>query len=109
MVYGQTRAERADPPEDLPRGFMRGGANSISIWALPLGLLVLAAAIFALDLGGTATRLSGLEYDFYQHQRPRPYTDTIGRGHYHVRTLALDEKATEKYGHWPWASDTLTR
>lgn len=88
---------------------MRGGANSISIWALPLGLLVLAAAIFAFDLGGVATRLSGLEYDFYQHERPRPYTDTIARGHYHVRTFVLDDKAVAKYGHWPWASDTLAR
>ena len=109
MVYGQTRAERADPPEELPRGFMRGGANSISIWALPLGLLALAAAIFALDLGGAATRLSGLEYGFYQQQRPRPYADPIARGHYHVRTLVLDDKAVAKYGPWPWASDTLTR
>ena len=88
---------------------MRGGANSNSIWALPLGLLALAAAIFALDLGGAATRLSGLEYDVYQQQHPRPYADPIGRGHYHVRTFAFDEKAIEKYGRWPWASDTLTR
>jgi adenylate cyclase len=88
---------------------MRGGANSISIWALPLGLLALALAAFALDLGGMATRISGVEYDFYQHERPRPYTDTIGRGHYHVRTFVLDDKAVAKYGHWPWASDTLTR
>src|SRR6185312_8032719 len=97
MVYGQTRAERADPPEELPRGFMRGGANSISIWALPLGLLALAAAVFALDLGGAATRLSGLEYSFYQQERPRPYTDAFARGHYHVRTFILDEKATAEY------------
>ncbi|HEY7979606.1 MAG TPA: hypothetical protein VID67_15555, partial [Rhizomicrobium sp.] len=72
---------------------MRGGANSISIWALPLGLLALALAAFALDLGGMATRISGVEYDFYQHERPRPYTDTIGRGHYHVRSFVLDDKA----------------
>jgi adenylate cyclase len=85
------------------------GANSISIWAVPLALLVLAAALFALDLGGIATRLSGLEFDFYQHERPRPYQDSFARGHYHVRSFTLDEKARAKYGPWPWASDTLTR
>lgn len=106
MVYGQVRTGQTGR---LPWGFMRGGANSISIWALPLGLLALAAAVFALDLGGAATRLSGLEYSFYQQERPRPYTDAFTRGHYHVRTFILDEKATAEYGHWPWASDTLTR
>lgn len=88
---------------------MRGGANSISIWAVPLVLLALAAAVFALDLGGAATRLSGLEYAFYQHEKPRPYEDSFARGHFHVRVLTLDQKAIDTYGHWPWESDTLTR
>ncbi|HEY8949911.1 MAG TPA: adenylate/guanylate cyclase domain-containing protein [Rhizomicrobium sp.] len=88
---------------------MRGGAHSISIWALPLGVLLLAAAVFALDIGSVATRLSGAEFDFYQHERPRKYEDTFARGHFHVRTFMLDEKAIAKHGHWPWASDTLTR
>ena len=107
MVYGQGRGP--DRFKDLFRGFMRGGANSISIWAVPLGLLVLAAAIFALDLGGAASRMAGREFDFYQHERPRIYEDTFARGHFHVRTFILDAAATAKYGPWPWASDTLTR
>ena len=88
---------------------MRGGANSISIWALPLVLLAAAAAVFALDLGGAATRLSGLEYGFYQHAHPRPYEDSYARGHFHVRLLHIDDKAAEKYGRWPWAADQLAR
>ena len=85
------------------------GANSISIWALPLALLVLAAAVFALDAGGMATRLAGTEFDLYQRERPRVYQDSFARGHFHVRVLTLDEKARAKYGRWPWASDTLAR
>src|SRR5512146_697317 len=88
---------------------MRGGANSISIWMVPLGLVVLAAALFAFDAGGLATRLSGAEYSLYQHQHPRPYEDSFARGHFHVRVLNFDDRATRRYGAWPWESDRLTR
>ncbi|HWA31675.1 MAG TPA: adenylate/guanylate cyclase domain-containing protein [Rhizomicrobium sp.] len=88
---------------------MRGGAHSITIWAVPLGLLALAAALFALDLGGVATALSGAEYGFYQQERPRPYEDPFARSHFHVRVLNFDDAAIEKYGAWPWASDRLAQ
>lgn len=88
---------------------MRGGSNAISIWMVPLGLLVLAAAIFAFDIGGFATRLSGAEYGFYQHQNPRSYQDAFARSHLHVRVLNFDDAATRRYGRWPWAADRLAQ
>ncbi|MGN6517324.1 MAG: CHASE2 domain-containing protein [Rhizomicrobium sp.] len=88
---------------------MRGGANSISIWMVPLGLLVLAAAIFAFDVGGTTARLSGAEYAFYQHQDPRPYEDAFARSHLHIRVLNFDDAAARQYGRWPWAADRLAQ
>jgi adenylate cyclase len=88
---------------------MRAGPNTIGIWALPLAILVLAAAAFALDLGGVATRLAGLEYDSYQHFKPRVYESTLARSGYAVRVLDIDAAAIAQYGNWPWPSDTLKR
>ncbi|HUB84941.1 MAG TPA: adenylate/guanylate cyclase domain-containing protein [Rhizomicrobium sp.] len=88
---------------------MRAGPNAIGIWALPLAILVLAAAAFAFDLGGAATRLSGLEYDSYQHFKPRIYESPLARSGYDVRVLDIDAAAIAKYGNWPWPSDTLKR
>src|SRR5690242_15919073 len=86
---------------------MRGGANSISIWLVPLGLLALAAALFAFDASGLATQLSGFEYSLYQQQNPRTYEDPFARSHLHVRVLNFDDAALRKFGAWPWASDRL--
>ncbi|HEY5337781.1 MAG TPA: adenylate/guanylate cyclase domain-containing protein [Rhizomicrobium sp.] len=88
---------------------MRAGPKSIGIWALPLAILVLAAAVFALDLGGLATRLSGLEYDSYQHFQPRPYESPLARSGYDVRAFDIDSAAIAQYGNWPWPSDTLKK
>jgi MHS family citrate/tricarballylate:H+ symporter-like MFS transporter len=88
---------------------MRAGPNVVGIWALPLAILVLAAAIFALDLGGAATRLSGLEYDSYQHFQPRTYESPLARSGYDVRVLDIDATAIARFGNWPWPSDTLER
>ena len=69
---------------------MRSGANSISIWALPLAVLLIAAAVFALDMGSASTRLSGLQYDFYHQQRMEGnliafFADHIGQiGHIQI-------------------------
>jgi adenylate cyclase len=88
---------------------MRAGPNGIGIWALPLAILVLAAVVFALDLGGVATRIAGLEYDSYQHFKPRVYESTLARSGYEVRVLDIDAAAIAQYGNWPWPSDTLKR
>src|ERR1700748_2979743 len=88
---------------------MRAGPNAVGIWALPLAILVLAAAALALDLSGAATRLSGLQYDAYQHFKPRQYESTLARAGYDVRVLDIDATSIAKYGNWPWPSDTLKR
>ena len=84
---------------------MRAGAKSITIWALPLAVLALAAVVFRFDLGAAATRLSGLEFDIYQTLKPRAYQDAPGG--VHVRALAIDPQAVARYGNWPWSSDKL--
>jgi adenylate cyclase len=88
---------------------MRAGSNAVGIWALPLAILVLAAAVFALDLGGVGTRLSGLEYDSYQLFKPRVYESALPRSGYAVRVLDIDAATIAQYGNWPWPSDTLKR
>jgi adenylate cyclase len=90
-------------------GFMRAGPNAAAIWALPLAILVLASAIFALDLGGAASRLSGMEFDAYQHFQPRIYESPRVRTGVDVRVLDVDPAAIAQYGNWPWSSDALKR
>src|SRR5665213_481917 len=92
----------------ISQGFMRAGAKPIAIWALPLAVLVLAAAILALDLAGSATWLSGLQFDTYQHLRPRD--DNAGAPNpLSVRVLDIDSASSAKFGPWPWPADTLTK
>jgi adenylate cyclase len=88
---------------------MRAGPNTVGIWALPLAILLLAAIAFALDLGGAATRLAGVQYDSYQHFKPRMYESPLARSGYEVRVLDIDAAAIAQYGNWPWPSDTLKR
>jgi adenylate cyclase len=108
MVYGwRAGKDRYGDTAPFRKESMRAGARPIAIWALPLAVLVLAAAVLALDLAGSATRLSGLQFDTYQRLRPRD--DNAGAPNaLSVRVLDIDSASSAKFGPWPWPADTLT-
>ncbi|MGB8366154.1 MAG: CHASE2 domain-containing protein [Rhizomicrobium sp.] len=88
---------------------MRVGAKSVVTWALPLAILAAAAMIVADDPGGIATRISGVEFDAYQHLRPRPYQDTALKTGHAIRILDIDAPSIARFGHWPWSRNVLAR
>jgi adenylate cyclase len=88
---------------------MRPGSTSIGIWALPLAVLVFASLAFALNFGGTASALSGAQYDSYQRIQPRVYEDPQSRSGYSVRVLKIDAATIAAFGNWPWRSDVLQK
>jgi adenylate cyclase len=86
---------------------MRVGAKSAAIWAFPLAVLAVALIFAATDLGGVSARLRGVEFDFYQHLKPRPYVDTAARSGFSVRVLDIDAASVARLGRWPWPHTLL--
>jgi CHASE2 domain-containing sensor protein len=80
---------------------MRAGASTVTVWALPLLILAAACLVIVTDPGGIAARLRGLEFDAYQHARPRPAEDTGQRAGHAVRVLDADAASVARFGHWP--------
>lgn len=88
---------------------MRSGASTVRIWALPLAILALACLVIVTDPLGLASRLRGLEFDAYQHARPRLYQDTALRSGHSVKILDIDAASVARFGQWPWPRSTLAR
>ncbi len=88
---------------------MRVGAKPVAIWALPLVILAACFGLIATDLGGIATQIRGLEFDTYQHLRPRPYEDTAARSGFSVRVLDIDKDSLDRFGSWPWSRSVLAK
>ncbi|MGD0142676.1 MAG: adenylate/guanylate cyclase domain-containing protein [Rhizomicrobium sp.] len=88
---------------------MKAGAKPVKIWVIPLVLLAGAFGLIATDLGGFATRIRGVEFDTYQHVRPRIYEDTAAKGGFAVRVLDIDEASVAHFGAWPWSRTVLAR
>lgn len=88
---------------------MRAGANAVTIWALPLAILVASCVLVVSDFGGVASRIRGFEFDLYQRAKPRLYEDTkIGTGHA-IRVLDADGASIARFGRWPWSRNVLAR
>jgi adenylate cyclase len=85
---------------------MRAGANTVSIWALPLAILAAACLLIAIDPGGVASRIRGLEFDAYQHAKPRPFEDPAGHP---VKILDADAASVARFGPWPWQRTVLAK
>jgi adenylate cyclase len=88
---------------------MRAGANTISIWALPLAILAAACLLIAVDPGGVTSRIRGLEFDAYQHAKPRPFEDTAEKTGHGVKILDADAASIARFGPWPWRRTVLAR
>lgn len=88
---------------------MKAGGKPFASWALPLAILAIAAAVIALDIGGAATRLSGLQFDTYQRIKPRDENLSLLASPYKVRALVIDPGATTKLGAWPWSDDSIRK
>ncbi|HEX3673293.1 MAG TPA: adenylate/guanylate cyclase domain-containing protein [Rhizomicrobium sp.] len=84
---------------------MRAGAKPISVWALPLAVLVAAGLVMFADPGGLTERLRGLQFDAYQTLQPRPYEDGATK----VRVLDADPAAMTQFGPWPWSRLALAK
>ena len=82
---------------------MKVGARPLAIWALPLAVLVAALAVNALDLGGVASHLRGVEFDAYQYAHPRAWRDA------NVRILDVDDASVVRFGAWPWPHGVLAK
>jgi len=87
---------------------MRAGANSVTVWALPLAILAAACLLIVTDAGGLASRIRGFEFDTYQHIKPRLYEDTAEKGH-PVKILDADADSIARFGPWPWPHAVLAR
>jgi len=88
---------------------MKAGANSVTIWALPLVILAAACLLIVADPGGIAARIRGLEFDAYQRAKPRIFEDTAARTGHAVRILDADAAGIARFGHWPWSRTVLAR
>jgi adenylate cyclase len=88
---------------------MRAGANTVSIWALPLAILAAACLLIAVDPGGITARIRGLEFDAYQHAKPRPFEDTAGKTGHPVKILDADAASVARFGPWPWQRTVLAK
>src|ERR1700685_1066928 len=88
---------------------MRAGAGTLTIWALPLGILALACLMVVTNPGGLATRVRGFEFDAYQRARPRLFEDTQARTGHAVRILDADAASIARFGHWPWSRGVLAK
>ena len=88
---------------------MRAGANTISIWALPLAILAAACLLIVADPGGIASRIRGLEFDAYQHAKPRPFEDTGEKTGHPVKILDADAASVARFGPWPWRRTVLAK
>lgn len=88
---------------------MRAGAKSATVWALPLAILVVTMAVIAVDPGGIATRIRGVQFDAYQYLHKRPYQDPLAATGYTVRVLDIDDRAVARFGAWPWPHGVLAK
>lgn len=88
---------------------MKVGARPVAIWALPLAILVAALSIIALDAGGVASHLRGVEFDAYQYAHPRAYRDTRAASGFSVRILDVDDASVARFGAWPWPHGVLAK
>jgi len=88
---------------------MRAGANTVSIWALPLAILAAACLLIVADPGGIASRIRGLEFDAYQHAKPRLFEDTGEKTGHPVKILDADAASVARFGPWPWQRTVLAK
>ena len=74
-------------------------------WDLVLGAAILAGAL-ALRWADPLPlqQLRNLTFDTYQRLQPRAYDPTLP-----VTIAAIDEKALDAFGQWPWPRSTLAR
>jgi adenylate cyclase len=88
---------------------MKVGPRPIAIWALPLAVLAAMLALVAADIGGSATRLRGIQFDSFQYLHPRLYQDSRAKTGLAVRTLDIDAASVARFGRWPWPPGVLAR
>ena len=88
---------------------MKVGARPVAIWVLPLAILVAALAIIAVNFGGVASHLCGVEFDAYQYAHPRVWRDTRATSGFSVRILDVDDASVERFGSWPWPHGVLAK
>lgn len=88
---------------------MRVGAKSATVWALPLFALIVAMAVIAVNPGGLATRIRGIQFDAYQYLHKRPYRDPLAATGYTVRVLKIGGQAVARLGAWPWSHGVLAK
>jgi adenylate cyclase len=88
---------------------MRVGAKSAAVWALPLAAVIGALVLIAVDPGGIATRVRGIQFDAYQYLHKRLYRDPLAKSGYTVRVLDIDDAAIARFGAWPWSHSALAK
>ncbi len=65
--------------------------------------------MIAADPGGIASRIRGLEFDAYQHAKPRPFEDTAEKTGHPVKILDADAASVARFGPWPWQRTVLAK
>ncbi len=88
---------------------MKSGATTVTIWALPLAVLIAACLAITSDPGGVATRIRGIEFDAYQRAKPRIFEDTAAKTGHAVKILDADSASIARFGRWPWNRSVLAR
>jgi adenylate cyclase len=88
---------------------MKAGADTLTIWALPLAILALACLMIVMNPAGLASRVRGLEFDAYQRAKPRLFEDTQAKTGHAVRLLDADMASIARFGPWPWPRSVLAK